>query len=197
MSFLLFTYYRSIDSGQALRLIVGVFFLCSLLCGLYPAHAEDVSGLVKAGFITKFPSFVEWPEPIAKRQKHKFVIGVLGKTPITKHLHQVLEHSEKPNGIREIKQLKDLKEVGECDILFISGSKKKQIIEILKHTENSPILTVGDTPGFSSKGVLINFFLENGQIRFEINKSAIPSSGLSFNFRLFQVAKVSTSEEVP
>ena len=53
-----------------------------------------------------------------------------------------------------------------------------------------PILTVGETPRFIEQGGIVNFFLENGKVRFEINRSAAERSGLRISSRLLQLAKI-------
>ena len=81
-------------------------------------------------------------------------------------------------------------EIPECHILFISGSYKERLKEILACTRNRPILTVGDTEGFAEEGVLINFYLVGSKIKFEINEKAVQESGLVMSYRLLSLARI-------
>ena len=77
-----------------------------------------------------------------------------------------------------------------CHILFISSSEKKNIEEILTRLGNHDILTVGETEGFARKGVIINFFLEKKNVRFEINVDAATRSNLKLSSRLLRLAHI-------
>ena len=44
--------------------------------------------------------------------------------------------------------------------------------------------------GFAERGVLINFFVAEKQVRFEINDAAAQSSGLEFSSKLLRVARL-------
>jgi hypothetical protein len=62
--------------------------------------------------------------------------------------------------------------------------------KILESTEGRPILTVGDSEGYGERGVMINLYVEHGQVRFEINLEAARRSGLVFDFRLLELARL-------
>ena len=57
-----------------------------------------------------------------------------------------------------------------CDVLFVSESYKDDLNDVLLYTKGKPILTIGDTEGFAKEGLIINFYLSEQKIRFEINE---------------------------
>ena len=75
-----------------------------------------------------------------------------------------------------------------CDVIFTP--RTANIPAYLQSAAGMPILTVGETPRFIEQGGIVTFFLENGKVRFEINRSAAERSGLRFSSRLLQLAKI-------
>jgi hypothetical protein len=51
------------------------------------------------------------------------------------------------------------------------------------------VLTVGESPDFLTKGGMINFVLESGKVRFDVNVPAASARGLSLGSRLLRVAR--------
>jgi len=152
---------------------------------------------VKAVFLERFTRFIEWPEESEINDTIKpFVISVIGKNPfegILEETYSTQKIMDKPVTIRFISKIEQIEDT---DILFITESKGKQLLKIISYTKNKPILTVGDTKGFAKKGVIINFYLRNDNVRFEINKSAARESGSLVSSLLFNLARdIETKEE--
>jgi YfiR/HmsC-like len=82
-----------------------------------------------------------------------------------------------------------LKLINSCQIVFIASSEASRLPEVLTYTEGHPILTIGDTDGFASKGALINFYPSGEYVRFEVNSLAIQRSKLKFSSRLLKLAR--------
>jgi len=74
--------------------------------------------------------------------------------------------------------------------LFIAESEKKNIEKIVSITSGLPVLTIGETDGFSEKGILVNFFEENKKLRFEINETAVLKSQLKMSYYLLNTARI-------
>jgi hypothetical protein len=53
-----------------------------------------------------------------------------------------------------------------------------------------PVLTVSDTTGFAEQGVLINFYVSQKRLHFEINEPAFRKAPLSVSTRLLEIAKI-------
>jgi hypothetical protein len=74
--------------------------------------------------------------------------------------------------------------------LFIAASETPHLRAILLGLKGSSVLTVGDAPGFAILGGVINFVLDDGRVRFEINLKAAEQAHLKISARLLTVAKV-------
>lgn len=81
-------------------------------------------------------------------------------------------------------------ELQPCHILFVSRSIPfPQQIEIINKMHGKPTLLVGESPGFAEHGGGINFFLEGGTVRFEINLEAVRQKKLIIDAKLLNLAK--------
>ncbi len=156
-----------------------------------PLLAQDPErvALVKAGFLVKFPGFVQWPEAVSHGPVR---LCVLGPSDLLAPLRAVALHVRyrgEPPSVREIARPED---AAECQLLFIPGDHAADLGRLLKVLEGLPVLTVGDTPGLAERGVHINLYTEGERVRFEINRAALEASSLTASFRLLEMARAPT-----
>ena len=62
--------------------------------------------------------------------------------------------------------------------------------EILMEAKKIPIVTVGEDEKFLRRGGMINFVLEDGKLRFQINTDAVGRSGINISSKLLSLAKI-------
>ena len=155
--------------------------------------ADSSEYLIKAGFIYNFAKFVEWPSATFSQPDSPIVIGVLGTDPFGNVLDRIVEDKKIGSRgfvVKRFKWGKNLKELKDCKILFVSASEKAHIDEILLSVKGLPILTVGETPGFAERGGVIRFTLEDNRVRFEVNVDAAHQAELNISSRLLTLAKI-------
>ena len=51
-------------------------------------------------------------------------------------------------------------------------------------------MTVGNAPGFTRQGGIINFIMQDNRVRFEINPEAADRAGLRISSKLLQLATI-------
>jgi hypothetical protein len=59
----------------------------------------------------------------------------------------------------------------------------------LRAAAGAPTLTVGETASFIDQGGIINFILENGRVRFQIDPKAAARADLRISSHLFRLAR--------
>jgi|SRR5579872_898766 len=169
-----------------------------VLVGPNPSHADSDSDreyAVKAAYIYNFARFVDWPADAFPRPDAPFVIGIVGKDPfgsIIDHAVQGKSINGRPFVVRRLKLDQDLRQ---CHILFVSASEKDKIGRLLAAVGGAPILTVGETPGFACRGGIVNFRIERGTVRFEINPDTAKRVRLTISSRLLGLARIVKDEE--
>lgn len=177
------------------RAVVGAFVICLaavlLSAGVVKAAEETAyeANLVKGVFLTKFVSFLDWPESTFPSPSSPVTIGIIGEDPFGPVFEAALS-KEVANGRRFLlKRFAEPSEISNCQILFVSRSMTKSLPKILKVTSGRPVLIVGDEERFAHRGGMVNFVQEAGRLRFEVNIGAVEASGLKVSAKLLQVAK--------
>lgn len=131
--------------------------------------------------------FTEWPDR-AELDK-PFVISVLGNLPkgVTVRIPKDLTIHNRRVILRRIKRLSEIKN---SRVLFIAASEAHRADDIIDYVNGRPILTVGDTQGLGYKGVIINLFIKEKRVKFEINHGASKRASLQMHSQLFAIGKV-------
>jgi hypothetical protein len=155
-----------------------------------PASSEY---LIKAGFIYNFAQLVQWPAVSFSQPDSPIVIGILGTDPFGPTIDRITEN-KKLDGrnvvVKRLKWSKDIKELRECNILFVSSSEKEHLADVINTVKWLPILTIGETAGFASRGGIINLTLEGNKVRFEVNVEAAKQANLNISSRLLALARI-------
>lgn len=168
---------------------VGLALLCAAVSAL-AAPPPSPEYQVKAVLLMRIAQFVEWPPEAFGGPASPVVIAVLGDDPFGGYLDQAVEGQrigERPMEVRRCRRLEDL---GECQILFISGSEAGRIGGILERLKGRSLLTVGDTDGFNRDGGIVRFVTENNKIRLRIRVDAARDSGLTVSSKLLRLATI-------
>jgi len=152
---------------------------------------------LKAVFLERFTRFVEWPDHHSEFSdtSRPFVIKVIGKNPFNSSLEDLYTNAKIKNKKVEIDYISNISDIDSCHILYISNSMENSLERILEYTKSKPILTVSEHKGFAERGVIINFFVTNNKLRFEINESSLSQSKLYMSYLLLNVATIVKSGE--
>lgn len=148
-----------------------------------PAPAEYE---VKAAFVYNFIKFVEWPDA-GVPPGDSIRLCILGDLPDAAAFTNL--------GGRQIRGKRmtvlALDRPGEtrgCDVLFVAANQTGRLREIIEALEDRPTLTISDTEGYARRGVMINMFLENKRVRFEVNEKKARAAGLRISVKLLKLA---------
>ncbi len=146
---------------------------------------------LKALYLYHFGRYVKWPVN-AKAPKNQFVIGVVGSSPITRSLVTLGQKKSLPGG-RPIKVVADLNpaDAGGCHIVYVSKLASPGTLRLLRDQfAKTPVLVVGETPGFAKQGGMINLALRGNKLEFEIRPTACQNAGLAPSAKLVKLGKV-------
>ena len=139
---------------------------------------------VKAAFLVKFASFVEWPEGSGTASGGHRCIAVVGKDPFGAALDEVVR------GKFAVRRFRSGQEPSGCQIVFVSASEGGRLAALLERLRGSATLTVGDMPAFCEQGGMINLALTNDRVSLEINPEAAGEARLQLSSRLLSVARI-------
>ncbi len=162
-----------------------------LLCSTALAWASDVQLQLKAVFLGRFASYVQWMQ---EDDHATFEIAVLGSNPFGSQLHTLYTDKRiqgKPVHIRVARDLSELQQLEmPPDMLFVALPTVAARQAAIAYARIHGILTVSDAKGFAEQGGIIqmNFVEQNVQIK--INYDAAVQSGLQIAAPLLSIATV-------
>lgn len=177
--------------------IAGVTLLVITLSAA-PAMAGDkgyTAESVKAAILGKLVSFVKWPENSAAADSSgPFIIGIVGENGLGVALEKVYAKEIISGKEVEIRVVDDTAEYRECHLLYVAPMMKDNLSDIVDFAHGMPILTVSDTDGFGESGILVNLYLENNKVRFEINDWALKNTPLTLSHHLMKASRLVTNK---
>lgn len=173
---------------------------CAALCLALPKAVADgspgdIESRVKAAYLYKFASYVEWPVPAAAQANTPVTIGVVGADEIVAELNRVKAGRPVGNPPVDIRLLRPGDSLAAVHILFIGRQEKGRLKELLDGIQSQPVLTVTESAGALGAGSVINFVPVDNRIRFEISLAKAERSGLKISSRLLGVAQRIESRE--
>ncbi len=180
-----------------------------VVCGPAPATAQfgppndpicrlltsyDGSGItghleydVKAALLYRCLELVQWPATAAASEPPTLTVGILGKNRFGESLDSLRGKSIAGRKL-VVTKLSRLSHASRCHLLFISASEVRRTSTILDNLAALPVLTIGEIPGFTEQGGIINLLLEGKNIRLEINQAAAEKAHLQIDPRLIKLA---------
>ncbi|TDE31436.1 MULTISPECIES: YfiR family protein [Flavobacterium] len=155
-----------------------------ILMGGNPMSAQEGTGekeyALKADFLYRFVDYVYWKN---YSKKQTFKIAVLEESLITTSLLDITKNKK-----IEVKEYKNLNELGFCNILFIPYNCTIPIETILSKFSGKPVLIVTEQNGYGKKGTHVNFVTVDNKLKFEVNLKAINKSGIGISSFLLKHA---------
>lgn len=185
--------------GESHPLVIVAFLAAVVFAGGTSwswAQSVETSGIsreyaIKAAYLYQFSRYVQWPVGTFSDGQTPFVIGVLGSDPFGDVLDEIARTKKTSELPIVIRRFASLAEYAPCHILFVpSTTNAIQQAEVIKRIRNSPVLLVGETPGFAAQGGTVNFYLEDNRIRFEINPETAKQQQLKISSKLLSLARI-------
>jgi len=154
---------------------------------VFEASAADVSeDGVKAGFILNFTKFTDWPANGPGNAP--LLICSLGPRALSGSLEALQGRTAKGREVR-VRASTRPSELHECQVLFIAADEEPRLEWVLQRVAKLPVLTISDAPDFIDAGGIIGLIIENGRVRFEINRAAARGNGLEISSQLLKLAR--------
>ena len=168
----------------------GKFIAIGCVMFLAVAQGQVEEYQVKAAFLYNLAKFVEWPAQSFHSPTSPIVICILGHDPFGPALTDTVEGKELGGRALLVRQIPDAQKAGTCHVVFVGSSEQKHFRSILQDLRACDVLTVGDTEGFASQGGIVNFKLDGGMIRFQINVEAAKEKNLRISSKLLNLAQI-------
>jgi len=159
--------------------------VCLFIAGVLHAAVFSADA-VKAAFLFRFASFVQWPAEVPT--DGPFIIGVFDGDAVAEQLERLLPGMTvrgQPAQVRRITKPSDLDGVR---ILYVGAGSISHSRAVREKAMKLPILLVTDQDSGFDPGGVINFVSAPRNVRFEISLIAADRANLTIDSALLTVA---------
>lgn len=156
--------------------------LSSAACGQALEHE------VKAAFLFKFLSFVEWPRAALGEAGAPLVVGVAGAEDAAAALEEMSAGRRIEDRPVEVRRIREGESVAGLHALFIARGGTARLRELARGAPASPLLVVCEWDGALEQGAVINFVPRDGRVRFEVALDHAERRALRLSSRMLAVA---------
>jgi len=174
-----------------LRKAIGLLTLAASLVAAERSLGADAAYTeyqVKALFLYNFSKYVDWPASTFSQTDTPITIGVLGENRFGNDLEKAVA-GKTVGGRKIVVQMVGMEaDWSKCNILFISSSENRHLVEILDKVKTLPVLTVGESSQFVQDGGIINFMKKADTVRLEVDLNAAQLAKLQISSKLLKVA---------
>jgi hypothetical protein len=163
-----------------------VIFVLFLQLGIASSiHAEEQASeyRLKVAFLYNFAAYTTWPDP----PDRDLALCIHGEDPFGANLQHLQGKKINEHDIL-IKHTRNVMDLPDCHIVFITHSAINAVDGIIKHLEGMPILTIADSPGVARQGVVLNMAIKEGKVTFEANIAMAKRNGLNLSSQLLRFA---------
>jgi len=163
--------------------------LMAILCAgaAYPAGAQTPPEVeIKAGFLLRFAPFVEWPSSVWSAPDESFNICVRGDDPFGTTLDDAVRGQRVSDRAVTVRRLGQNVGIAGCHILFAGASAETDYAPFAD-VAGRPVLTVTDGDS-GITGAMIQFVMQGGRVRFQIDDSEARENGLVISSKLLSLA---------
>lgn len=166
--------------------------LCAVAIGLFQpvaARAEITPEYkVKAVYLLNIVRFVKWPTNAFRAADSPLVIGILGENPFDNELDRLMNGKIVGGRTVTVKRVAMVADAKACQVFFIPASERANLPLHLATLRNAPVLTIGESAEFLDDGGVIEFFVEQNKIRFNINQAQADAQGIQLDSQLLNLA---------
>jgi hypothetical protein len=165
----------------------GFFALAAATLVLGPVFAATFSAdAVKAAFLFRFASYVQWPDSVAT--PGPFVIAVAGGDAVADQLERIAPRMNVRGRPTQIRRISTAEELAGAHILYVDADALNRTRALRRAALDKPILLITDTPDGLDAGGIVNFIELNRNVRFEISLIAADRAQLKIDSALLAVA---------
>jgi hypothetical protein len=168
-----------------------VLLLILVICFNMKTFSQSSEYTMKAIAFEKLSLFVTWQADALKNNpSQEFVIAVFGQHPFGDILDEVYKNKKIKNRKVKIVYVNNIKQLKDCQILFVSKTSLNELQKVLNYVKGKSVLTISDTDGFAKAGCMINFYLYENKLHFEINQKVMIDEGFTIDYLLLRVCKI-------
>ena len=143
---------------------------------------------IKAAFLYRFLSYVEWRPEAFARPASPLVVGLLAADDIGDALRQLVAQRTVGDRPVEVRRLRRGDSLDGIHMLFVGRAESTRVAQLAPDAQRRGVLLVTDFEGALDEGSAINLVVIANRVRFEVSLDATEKSGLKLSSRMLAVA---------
>ena len=143
---------------------------------------------VKATYLYKLAPFVNWPPDTFTAANEPFRICVAGEDPFDHYLEKAVAGRSLGTHPFAVSHIDTVTANTDCQVIFISHLQSQSVSQALEAVRGEPVLTVTDSTASPDSGSIMQFVIEHGRVRFDVNTSAATRNHLTISSKLLNLA---------
>lgn len=170
--------------------VVAAACLALCLAVAAPARATQHAGLaeaVKATYLPKFAPFVTWPPETFPTPESPYGLCVSGDAAFAELVRRAAAGQVVGGRRFEVRVPASIDQAASCHILYLGPDGFAPAATVIEALRGRPVLTVTDDGAGAASGV-INFVLEAGRVRFEIDARLADQNRIAISSRVLELA---------
>ncbi len=155
-----------------------------------PVYSRSVEKQTVLAVLTlNVARFTTWPEQVFNADTPVLNLCVLGDNVVQQAFANIDNKKVNTKTIH-ISILSRLRNLSECQLLYISELEQNILLQVLLELKGLPILTVGENLDFIKAGGMIGLEKVKGKIQMSVNLPIIKQSELVMSSRILKLAKI-------
>jgi hypothetical protein len=155
-----------------------------------PPAAATLEYQVKAAFLLSFVTFTEWPAVAFESPTEPLRICVLGDDPFDSSLASTVQGERAGGHPITAERVARGQDAKGCHVLFVPRSGEERAGSAERGAFDPWTLIVGESPAMAGGSATITFAVDEGRVRFDVNRTAAERAGLRFSSKLLTNARV-------
>ena len=159
-----------------MKKVLPILIGCLLM--LFKVSISQTTEKYKAIHIYRITQNVNWR---LNSQPDKYVITVVGNSPVNWELNNVSKSPKATKPRIEIKKVISVDKIENSHIVYIPKSKNSMINDIILKLEGQKTIIISDNLSTYINGIDINLSFQANTLKLQINKNNIEQKGLKLN----------------
>jgi hypothetical protein len=171
---------------------VGYLLVLAAWSAPSPSDAPDPSPeseqAIKAAFLYKFLSYVEWPPAVLRGGSSPIVLGVLGDDDMASQLRASVGKRRIGQHPIEVRRVTEGNALDGVQLLFVGAGGTAALARLAPQAQRRSVLVVTDFDHALEEGSVINLVVVDNRVRFEVSLESAERSNLKLSSRMLAVA---------
>jgi YfiR/HmsC-like len=183
---------RSVAHSSLFRLLAVIALIAFACCGpavaQAPKSAEALELQVKAAYLYKFTTYVEWPADAFASSTSPIVIGVVGSDAEARSIGEQVAGRSSQGRSFVVRRVAPDDPMDGVHILFLGNVGRAEARSLLQAAKGKPLLTVSASRQAQGQGSMITLVTLSGRLRFEVALGPVAESRLKLSALMLTAA---------